>query len=65
MGSNTLWGVFWAFSDLHWKMSDRGVSNIAGLFQTSENVCIPYVSINSVLALLYVAIIRVGRRKMS
>ena len=31
----------------------------------SENVCIPHVSANSVLVLLYVAVIRLGHRIMS
>ena len=46
-------------------MSDRCVRNIAVLIQTSENVCIPDVSANSVLVLLDVAIVNLGRRNMS
>ena len=56
-------GVFKAFSDLHLKMSDRSVCNVAGLIQTSENGCIPVLSANYLLVLWYVAIR--GRRKMS
>ena len=52
-------------SDLHQKMSDCIVCNIVGLIQTSENVCIPDVSANSVLLLLYVAILRLRRLDMS
>ena len=59
-----LW-VFMAFSDLRRKMSDRSVCKTGGLIQTSENVCIPDVSANSVLVLLYVAIFRLGHRNMS
>ena len=51
MGYDTLWGVFRAFSDLHPKLSDSFVCNIAGLIQTSETVCVPDVSANSVLVL--------------
>ena len=51
MGKNTLWGVFRAFSDIHRKMSDRYVCTIAGLILTSEIVCNPDVSANSVLVL--------------
>ena len=65
MGSDTLWGVFRAFSDLHRKMSDRRVCNSAGLIHTSENVCIRDASANSVSVPLYVAIIHLGRRTMS
>ena len=46
-------------------MSNRNGCNIAGLIQTSENVCIPDVSANSVLVLLYVAIIYLRRWNMS
>ena len=60
MGSDTLWGVFRAFSDLHKQISHPSVCNIAGLIQTSENVCIPDVSANSVLVLLYMALLRLG-----
>ena len=65
MGSETLWGLFRAFSSLHRKISGRSVCNIAGLIQTSENVCIPDVSANLVLVFLYVALIHLGRRNMS
>ena len=65
MVSDTLWRVFRAFSNLHWKLSDHGACNIAGLFQTSENVCIPDASTNSMLVLLLVAIVRLGCQNMS
>ena len=58
-------GVFKAFSDLHRKMSDRSVCNVAGLIQTSENVCVTDVSAHSELLLLHVAILQPGRRNMS
>ena len=64
MASDTLWGPFRAFSALHLKKSDRSVFNIAGLIQTSENVCIPDVSANSVFVLWYVAILSLWRRNM-
>ena len=56
-------GVVKAFSDLHPKMSDRSVCNIAGLIQTAENGCITVLSVNYLLVLWYVAIR--GRRNMS
>ena len=65
MGSDILWGVFRAFSDLHRKMSDRSICNIDRLIQTSENVYLPYVSAYSVLVLLCVAIIHLGDWNMS
>ena len=65
MGSDTLWAVFRAFCDLHGKMLDRSVCNIAGLIQTSENVYNPDVSTNSVLVLLFGAIVHLGHRYMS
>ena len=61
MGSDTLWGrEFRAFSDLHWKMSDRCVRNIAVLIHTSEKVFNPDVSANSVLVFLKVAFLHLG-----
>ena len=65
MGSGDLKGVFRAFSGLHRKMSYRSICKIAGVFQTSENVCILDVSANSVLVLWYAAILRLGCRKKS
>ena len=65
MGLDTFWGVCREFSDLHRKISGRSVCDIASLIQTSENVCIPDVSTNSVLVLWYVAFFRLGRRNMS
>ena len=53
MGSDTIWRVFKVFSDLHRKISDRSVCNIAGLNQTSAKVCFPDVSTKSVLVLCY------------
>ena len=42
-------GCSGAFSDLHGKTSERCVCNFAGLTQTSEIVCSPDVSANSML----------------
>ena len=65
MGSNTSQWLFRAFSDLHGKISDRSVCNNAGFIQTSENVCIPDVSANSVLVLSYMPNMRLRRRNKS
>ena len=65
MGSDVLPGVFRAFSNLHRKMSDCSICNIAGLIQTSENVCLPDKSTYPVLVLLCVTIIHLGHRNMS
>ena len=58
-------GVFRAFYDLHRKMTNRSVCITAGSIQTSETVCIHDVSTNSVLVLLHVAIVQLGRRNIS
>ena len=65
LGSRYSLGVFKAFSDLHRKTSDRSVCNTAGLIQTSENVCIPDVSVHSVLDSLHMAFVHLERQKMS